>query len=374
VPPPIAYLDHNASAPLLPGVRAAIDAALDLAGNPSSVHRAGREARHLVERSREAVAALVGAEPRDVVFTSGGTEANALALAQAGGWPLALSAIEHESVLKTAPGACLLPVTPAGVLDLHALEGWLTEAGRPAYVSIMLANNETGVIQPVAAAAALVHRHGGRLHCDAAQMAGRAPVSLRALGADLMSVSAHKLGGPKGTGALIAPGESATTALLKGGGQERRLRAGTENLPGLAGFGRAAEVALAAWRPGTIAALRDDLEERILKAAPEARAHGADAVRLANTSCIGLPGAGSEEQVIALDLAGFAVSAGAACSSGKVSPSHVLTAMGEGSSAARSAIRVSLGPATTAEEIGRFVCAWLAMREALTGRARDDAG
>ncbi|MFO1189201.1 MAG: cysteine desulfurase family protein [Alphaproteobacteria bacterium] len=365
----IAYLDCNASAPLLPGVREAIDAALQLTGNPSSVHRAGREVRRAVERGREAVAALVGARPRDVVFTSGGTEANALALAQAGDRSVAVSAIEHESVLLNAGDAVRLPVIPDGTLDLGALKAWLAGIRRPAYLSLMLANNETGVIQPVAEAARLAHKHGVLVHCDAAQAAGRVPVSWGDLGVDLMTVSAHKMGGPKGIGALIAPGDIATVPLFRGGGQERGLRAGTENLPGIVGFGRAAELAAAAWQSDRIEALRDDLEARIGAGAPEAIVYGAAAARLSNTSCIGLPGAASEEQVIALDLVGFCVSAGSACSSGKVTPSHVLGAMGHDAAAARSAIRVSLGPATTARDVEQFAKAWLTMRMALTGRA-----
>lgn len=365
----VAYLDCNASAPLLPGVREAIDAALQLAGNPSSVHRAGRDARRAVERGREAVAALIGARPRDVVFASGGTEANALALAQAGDRPVAVSAIEHDSVLRSVGQADRLPVKPDGTLDLGSFETWLIGTPRPAFVSVMLANNETGVIQPVGEAARLAHRHGALVHCDAAQAVGRMPVSWGELGVDLMTVSAHKMGGPKGIGALIAPGDIATVPLFRGGGQERGLRGGTENLPGIAGFGRAAELAVAAWQSARIEALRDDLEARIRAGAPEAIIYGAAAARLPNTSCIGLPGANSEEQVIALDLVGFCVSAGSACSSGKVMPSHVLSAMGNDVAAARSAIRVSLGPATTAADIEQFAKAWLTMRGALTGRA-----
>ena len=365
---PIAYLDHNASSPVLPGVRDAVGVALDIAGNPSSVHQAGRLARRAIETAREAIASGLGARPRDLIFTSGGTEANALALAQAGDRGIAVSAIEHDSVLASAPTATRLPVTADGVLDLLALEQWLVGMGRPAYLSIMYANNETGVIQPVGEAARIAHRYGALVHCDAAQAAFRLDLSFAELGVDLMTISAHKMGGPKGVGALIAADGCARVSVHRGGGQERGLRAGTENLPGVAGFGHAALKARASWRPAGIEALRNDLEARIRAAAPEARIHGANAARLPNTSCIGLPGAGSEEQVIALDLAGFAVSAGAACSSGKVTPSHVLIAMGEGVAAARSAIRVSLGPATTKDEIARFAEAWLAMRTALTGR------
>lgn len=362
------YLDHNASAPLLPGVRDAVASALDQVGNPSSVHRAGRAAKQAIEQARDAVAACVGARSQDVTFTSGGTEANALALAQAGNRPVAVTAIEHESILAAVPTAHRLPVTEHGILDLNELERWLVEADRPTYVSVMLANNETGVIQPVAEAARLAHRFGALVHCDAAQAIGRLRFAWQDMGVDFMTVSAHKMGGPKGVGALIAAGEQVRVPLLKGGGQERGIRAGTENLPGIAGFGFAAEHAWPAWRSEHIARLRDYLEEMLRACAPEVKIHGGRVARLANTSCVGLPDASSAEQVIALDLVGIAVSAGAACSSGKVTPSHVLSAMGANASEARSAIRVSLGPQTTEVEIDRFIHAWLIMRTALTGR------
>lgn len=362
------YLDHSASSPLRPAARAAVLAALDLAGNPSSVHAAGRAVRRVVEDARAAVARLAGVAPARVVFTAGGTEANNLALRGFPGRRPLVSAVEHDSVLAAVPDAPRIPVDAEGRCDLAALERLLAASDGPALVSLMLVNNETGVIQPVREVARLAHAHGALLHVDAVQAAGRRPLSLPDLGADLMTLSAHKIGGPAGCGALVLAEGVDPDALIRGGGQERGRRAGTENLAGIAGFGAAAAVAAEEAARGTpLAALSSGLEARIAAAVPQAIVAGAGAERAGGVSCIVLPGVAGETQVMALDLAGFAVSAGAACSSGKVKASHVLTAMGCGPEAAGCAIRVSLGWTTTADELARFADAWTAMARRVAG-------
>ena len=353
-----AYLDCNATTPVLPEVAVAIAAALAYPGNPSSTHAEGRAARTALDAARAQVAALVGARPAAVIFTSGGTEANHLALLGVSRARVLVSAVEHPSILEAAPEAERLPVDRHGVLRLDALDAALAADRRPALVSLMLANNETGAIQPVAAAAEIAHRHGALLHTDAVQAAGRIAIDLPTLGADLLTLSAHKLGGPQGVGALVLAGEQLLQPMFKGGGQERRRRPGTENLPGIIGFGVAAAYAAGLADAARLAALRDDLERGVLAIAPEAVIHGAGAPRLPNTSSIGLPGASAAVQVIALDLDGVAVSAGAACASGRQAPSHVLQAMGLPPAAAGEAIRVSLGWSTTAADIERFLAAW----------------
>jgi cysteine desulfurase len=356
------YLDWNATAPLRPEAAAAVTAALALCGNPSSVHRWGRGARRAVEAARAAVARLVGAPQERVVFVSGGTEANHLALLGSGRERVLVSAVEHDSVLGAAPAAERLPVDRDGVVRLDALAAMLAATPGPALVSVMLANNETGTVQPAAAIAALAHAHGALFHCDAVQAAGKMPVDLAALGADLLTLSAHKLGGPQGVGALIVGQDIELTSLLHGGGQERGHRAGTENVPGIAGFGAAAAAAEAL--PAAydrVRGLRDRLESEIAAVAPEAVVIGAAAPRLPNTAAIALPGLAAETQVIALDLDGVMVSAGAACSSGKVRVSHVLAAMGLGPELTGSTIRVSLGWSTTEDDIDHFLRAWTAL-------------
>jgi cysteine desulfurase len=330
---------------------------LERTGNPSSVHRFGREARRALEQARAAVAAMVGAAPGQVVFTSGGTEANNQALRSARG-PVAVSAVEHDSVLAAAPDAPRLPVDAEGRIDLGALERALAGLA-PELVSVMLANNETGVIQPVAEVAEVARRHGARVHCDAVQAAGKLAIDIGALGVDFLTLSAHKFGGPQGVGALVVRDGLEPDALLRGGGQERRWRPGTENLPGIVGFGRACELAMAdADWPERTGALRDRLEAQIAALAPAARVFGRSTERLPNTSCLCMPGVSNQTQLIELDLAGIAVSTGSACSSGKVGPSHVLAAMGVDPDEAASAIRISLGWASTPEDVDRFVEAW----------------
>jgi cysteine desulfurase len=372
------YLDWNATAPLRPQARAAMVAALDACGNPSSVHGEGRAARRLVEVAREQVAALVGASPRNVVFTSGGTEANMLALSPAmgtgGSARLLVSAIEHPSVLaggRFEPAAVeRVPSTADGQIDLAALASRLAAlAGNGRLlVSLMLANNETGVVQPVSQAARLVHDAGGLLHVDAVQAAGRIPCDINSLGADLLTLSGHKIGAPKGVGALIKRPEALTLdPLVKGGGQERGARAGTENVAAIAGFGAAAAAAQrdSAAEHAHMSALRERLEAGIRAATPMAVIFGATAERSPNTTLVALDGMKAETAVIAFDLDGVAVSSGAACSSGKVQPSHVLAAMGVPPGLARGAIRVSLGWNTTESEVDRFCDAWIKVAGAL---------
>jgi cysteine desulfurase len=337
------YMDANATTLPCAAAQAALGEALRMAGNPSSVHRFGRTARALVERARVQVARLVGAKPENVIFVSSGTESNNLALASRGDRPLIVSGIEHDSVLKPAQlaGARILRVQRNGQVDLDDLAIALRETGRPAFVSIMLANNETGVIQPVREAARLVHEAGGLLHCDASQAPGRIALDIGELGGDLVTLSAHKMGGVLGAGALVLRSEIAINPILTGGGQERFRRAGTENVPAIAAFGAAAEEARTNGHAERLSGLRDRLEANL--AGFDIRIIGNEAPRLPNTACIAVAGRASETLVMALDLAGFAVSAGSACSSGKVRPSHVALAMGYGEEVARSAIRISLG-------------------------------
>ena len=357
------YLDYNATAPIRPEAIDAMTRAFAVGGNPSSVHAAGRSARAIVEHARNEVAALVGGPASTVIFTSGGTEANALAIESAvatGSKRLIVSAVEHDSVLESAKasGAAVeyLPVTADGVADLEwlsaRLANWDAADGRP-FLALMLANNETGVIQPVREASEIVRAADGWLHVDAIQAAGKIITDSRALGADTLVVSAHKLGGPQGVGALTFGPRATMVRRQHGGGQERGRRAGTENVAGIAGFGAAA---MASLRHKEIqAGWRDAAAQRL-------KTHGAvvigeSAVRLPNTLCIAAAGYGAELQVMALDLAGIMVSAGSACSSGKVKASHVLVAMGL-HDLAGCAIRVSGGWATTEQDWAAFAAAW----------------
>ncbi|HEY1983175.1 MAG TPA: cysteine desulfurase family protein [Xanthobacteraceae bacterium] len=379
--PERSYFDWNATAPMRPEARQAFDAALRLPGNPSSVHAEGRAARHVVENAREEVAALAGARPGDVFFTSSGTEANMLALTPAietaaekrPRSALLLSAVEHASVRAGGrfPGAAIeeVSVDGAGLIDLDALAKAVAKSPRP-LVSLMLANNETGVIEPVAQAADIVHAVGGLLHVDAVQAAGRVACDIMALGADLLTLSAHKIGGPKGAGALIRRDGDVhfPDPLIRGGGQERGLRAGTENVAGIAGFGAAAAVARRDREPeaARMRALRDALEAGLKAIAPQVVIFGEAAGRLPNTTLFAAPGMKAETAVIAFDLEGIAVSSGAACSSGKVQPSHVLAAMGVSPALTRGAVRVSLGWATTETDVEMFLGAWRKLASALS--------
>jgi cysteine desulfurase len=364
------YLDWNATTPLRPEARQAMAATWDLLGNPSSVHAEGRQARHLVEDARATVSAAVGAEPRNVVFTSGGTEANVLALTPgqrtSAGIPverLVVSAIEHASVLAGG-GFAREAITPVdvsntGVLHLDRLRATL-ENGPPALVSVMLANNETGAVQPIAKAAEIVHAAGGLLHVDAIQAFGKVPFTMNGLGADLVTLSAHKIGGPKGVGVLIlADGVHGVEPLLRGGGQERGRRAGTENISGIAGFGAAVTAAIADLGPDALRLerLRNRLEAG-LRQTPGAVVFSSEVERLPNTTLFTVPGLRAETAVIGFDLAGIAVSSGSACSSGKVQPSHVLQAMGFAAETAMGAVRLSLGWSTREADIDRCLEAW----------------
>lgn len=349
------YLDHCATSPLRPEARAAMAAAFDVTGNPSSVHASGRAARALLEEARARVAILAGAPSAAVTFTSGGTEANVLAIRSAvaaGARRLLISAIEHDCVREAALASGVetveVPVRPEGIIDLGALQALLdapSAAGGPVFLALMAANNETGVIQPTREAAERVRAAGGWLHVDAVQAAGRTPVELDVLGADSLALSAHKLGGPQGIGALVAGARTRIVRDMPGGGQEHGRRAGTQNLIGAAGFGAAVEAALASPRPGPGA--RDAAAAAF--AAAGALVVGAAAPRLDDVLCIAIRDLPSEIQVMGLDLSGVQVSAGAACSSGKVRPSRVLEAMGLGDLAG-CAIRLSGGWSTRPED------------------------
>jgi cysteine desulfurase len=383
---PRVYLDWNATTPLRREAREAMAAAWEIQGNPSSVHAEGRQARRLVEDARALISGAVGAQPGNVVFTSGGTEANVLALTpglrRGAGLPvkrLLVSAIEHASVLAggrfPAETIGTIGVTRSGLLDLERLRAAL-EGGSPALVSIMLANNETGAVQPVKEAGEIVHAAGGLLHVDAIQAFGKIPFDINAINADLVTVSAHKVGGPKGVGALIlAEGFLGFEALLRGGGQERGHRAGTENVAGIAGFGAAAMAAMGVLEPDSVRleSVRNRLENG-LRQTPDALVFSEDAPRLPNTTLFTVPGLKAETAVIGFDLAGIAVSSGSACSSGKVQPSHVLQAMGFGPELAQGAVRLSLGWSTSDADIDRCLEAWRKLAGTLLrGKRRNTA-
>jgi cysteine desulfurase len=371
------YLDWNATTPLRPEAREAMAAAWDLSGNPSSVHAEGRRARGLVEQARTSISGAVGAPPRNVVFTSGGTEANALALTpglrRGSGFPvkrLLVSAIEHASVLAggrfPAVAVSSVGVTSAGLTDLDRLRPML-EGGPPALVSVMLANNETGAVQPVAEAGEIVHSAGGLLHVDAIQAFGKIPFDINAMNADLVTLSAHKIGGPKGVGALVlAEGLLGPEPLLRGGGQELGRRAGTENVAGIAGFGAAAKAAMAVRETDAIRLenLRNRLETG-LRQTPGVIVFADGVARLPNTTLFTIPGLKAETAVIGFDLSGIAVSSGSACSSGKVQPSHVLQAMGLGPELAEGAVRLSLGWSTSDADVDRCLEAWRKLADTL---------
>jgi cysteine desulfurase len=378
------YLDWNATTPLRPEAKAAMAHAWEIGGNPSSIHAEGREARRLVEEARSAVASAVGAEAANVIFTSGGTEANSLALTpglRRGKGPaverLLTSAIEHASVLSggrfAAEAVGRIGIIRTGIVDLDHLRALLD--GPPALVSIMLANNETGAIQPVAEAAKLVRDAGGLLHVDAIQALGKIPFDLASTGADLLSLSAHKIGGPKGVGALVlAEGLEALAPLLRGGGQEKGRRAGTEDVAGIAGFGAAVRAALVAQKHDAVQeeGLRIRLEAG-LQETPGVVIFAGDTERLPNTVLFSIAGMRAETAVIGLDLAGIAVSSGSACSSGKVQPSHVVEAMGYGPELAQGAVRLSLGWSTTEADIDSALEAWRKLADSLLKGRRNTA-
>lgn len=361
-----AYFDYNATAPLRPEAREAVLSALDCVGNPSSIHGEGRKARAVIEKARSEVAGLVNKAGKNVIFTSGATEANATVISQPRFTNIAVGGTEHPSVLEAARRrediVTVLPVDRSGIIELPALSAWLADSDdQPArLVSVQWANNETGVIQPIREIAQTVRDHNARLHVDAVQVAGRLAVDLSEVEIAFLTLSSHKIGGPHGVGAIVqGPGGELRTPMLVGGGQESRLRAGTENVAGIAGFGAAAMCAARDLSEvSKVSASRDRLQSEILRMTPGAVVVGSAAARLPNTLALVLPGLRAETLVIAFDLAGIALSSGAACSSGKVSRSHVLAAMGFGDELAGSALRISLGWATTEDEVERFLAAW----------------
>jgi cysteine desulfurase len=365
-----AYFDHNATTPLDPGVLAAVTRTLaEEFGNPSSVHHFGQRAKAVLDDARTAVARLINGEPSEVVFTSGGTEADNFALRGAaealeptGRRHLIATTIEHEAVLVTLKALArrgwtvtLLPVDGTGIVSPDALASAITP--ETALVSVMHANNEIGTIQPVAALARIAHEHGALFHTDAVQSAGKVAVDARALGVDLLSISAHKFYGPKGAGALWIKRGTRITAILTGGKHERSRRAGTENVAGIAGLGAAATLALAKLEDeaARLGALRDRLEAAVLAAVPGTAINGAITPRVPNTTNISFEGIEAESLLIALDLEGFAVSTGSACSSGTLEPSHVLRAMGLPAHRTQNSVRISLGARNTDAEVDAFL-------------------
>jgi cysteine desulfurase len=369
------YLDYNATAPLRPEAREAALSATTTTGNPSSIHTEGRLARRIVEDARADVARLAGVGSRCVTFVSGGTEAANSALnpcfgAGMAGRPLErliVSGGEHLCVLSghrfPASAVEVAPLAADGRIDLDWLDAAVRRSGR-VLLALQGANNETGVIQPVAQSAALVHAAGGFVFCDAVQLAGRADCDIAALGADALALSAHKMGGPKGVGAIVAarPGFSLGEPLIRGGGQERGARGGTENVAAIAGFGAAARSCFADWSAEAerLLTLRERLARGVRDVSPHAVIFGETAPRLPNTLCFAAPGVEAATLMIALDLAGVAVSSGSACSSGKVAPSHVLAAMGAAPELTRGAIRLSLGWASEEDDVRRFAAAFAA--------------
>lgn len=356
------YLDHNATTALKPVAKAAMLAALDVCGNASSVHSHGRAARATLERARGQIAAFAGApDSKGVIFTSGATEANSTILQAFKGQRTLISGIEHPSVYESSPDALRIPVLSNGLVDLDALEGMLEGAK---LVSVMLVNNETGVIQPVARIAQMAHAAGALMHVDAVQAGGRMAIHMGELGADYLTLSSHKMGGPMGVGAIVAAPRVPPVKLIFGGGQERRQRAGTENVPAIAAFGAVAQSAmddLVDYQ--RLSVLRDDMEARLKVALPQIVFFGNDAPRVANTSCFAMPGALADMQLMALDLAGYSVSSGSACSSGSVKPSHVLEAMGVAPELASCALRVSFGWNTQPDEVVGFVKTYLELSQ-----------
>ena len=345
------YLDHNATSPLRPAAKEAMRAAMEICGNASSVHREGRLARKLLDDSREIIARELGVIAPMIAFTSGGSEANNLALKGVAVERLLVSAIEHPAVLEAAKASgkpvTLIPVTAQGVVDIDALEKLLE--GPKALVSVMLANNETGTIQPLREIVALAQARGALVHTDAVQALGKMPVNFGLLGVDMMTIAAHKIGGPSGIGALVVRDGLPLDPLIHGGGQELRRRAGTENLVGIAGF-----AAVAREKHLEVKVLQDLLEAAL----SDAVIFGKDTQRLANTTCFAHAGMSAETLLMNFDLDGIAVSSGSACSSGKVTRSHVLQAMAVSPELSRSAVRVSLGWNTTSENIEHFIAVW----------------
>jgi cysteine desulfurase len=353
------YLDYNATAPVWPDVIEGVTEAMKVCGNASSVHELGRKVSSLVEEAREKIASLVNAHPSQVIFTSGGTEANNLALSQGRGGCVILASIEHDSILKAHARAKLINVGSDGIICIDHMQSLLAESSAGSIISVMLANNETGVLQPIEHVSAMGRERGALVHCDVIQAVGKIDVNWETLDVDMMSLSAHKLGGPQGIGALIVDEELDFLPCLKGGGQERNRRAGTENVPGIVGFGIAADLVREnKTQMDNTVQLRETMENKLRSIIPEINIHGSSVERLPNTSCFSMPGVEAITQLVALDLDGVMVSAGSACSSGKVTTSHVLKAMGLSNSEASSAIRVSLGWGSKLEDVDAFLSTW----------------
>jgi cysteine desulfurase len=382
------YLDHNATTPLKPEVRDIMLQKLGYPGNASAIHKAGRAARRDIEEARRQIARLVNAGPQTVViFMSGATEANNLVLKGSGCERVLVSAIEHPSILSVIPAKAgvsesadsgfrrndreseIIPVLPNGLVDLEALDQMLEGNDRSTLISVMLVNNETGIVQPLDKVMEIAKRRGALVHTDAVQAAGRIPLDLQNLGVDYLTLSAHKIGGPQGAGCLVMSNCVSVTPQISGGNQEKNMRAGTENLAGIVGFGVAAELAL---RDMTdfqqLAILRDKVETALKKIAPAVRFFGQDLPRVANTTMFALPGVSSETQLIALDLAGICVSNGSACASGTVRASHVLKAMGASEAEAGSSLRLSLGWNSTEKDVDYFILKWAEMYERVKSR------
>lgn len=355
----IVYFDYNATTPPRPEVADAMMEVLRVAGNASAVHASGRAARARVDEARASIAALIGAEPGQIIFTGSGTEANNQALRESGRKRLIVSAIEHEAVRSARADAEISPVDENGIINLEALEKILAASDEPAQVAVMLANNETGVIQPIAEVSSIARRHGALVHCDAVQAVGKIPVDVVALGADSYALSSHKFAGPQGVGVLVMRTPDIIGRFVHGGGQERGLRAGTENVAGIVGLGVAARLAAQALpKYAKLAELRDGLERRLRDIAPDMIVFGQDSERLPNTAKLTMPGVPGDTQVMAMDLAGIAISAGSACAAGKVEPPYVLSAMGVPDDISITATRVSLGWQTRPEDLDKFVAAW----------------
>lgn len=357
------YLDYNATAPLLPKVAEAMQALLGQPLNPSSVHAGGRQAKKLLEDARRDIAQALSAFPNEVLFTGSGTEANNMVLRAFADRPILISAIEHASISKTGKllGAGVIPVDGNGIVDAAALKEQLHALGKPALVSVMLANNETGVIQPIAELSSIVHAAGGLLHVDAVQALGKVPVDWGMLKADMLTISSHKVGGPLGAAALLIRNDLPIKSLITGGGQELGRRAGTENIAAIVGFAVAVKAVAGCADAKRQVMLRKVLESEIRRVAPQARQFVFNVPQLPNTLMVTMPGVKSETQLMHFDLNGVAVSAGSACSSGRIEPSHVLLAMGVPEDEAACALRISTGWATTDDDIQRFVELWKAL-------------
>jgi len=367
-------MDYNATAPIRSSVIEMVAAAMKTVGNPSSVHTAGRGARRLVEEARTKVAALAGSRSRDVTFCSGGTEASNAVIRGSGAASIIVSAIEHDCGLAAAKLAgvpsYILGVSTKGLVDLEQLRTLLAEAPAPALVSVMLANNETGILQSVREVADIAHEFGARMHTDAVQAAGKIPIDFSALSVDYLTLSSHKIGGPQGVGAVITAPTVPLAPLIAGGGQELGRRSGTENVAGIAGFGVAAIEAMDDLADsGRIEAMRDRFETAVLDHVNAVCFIGQEVPRTANTSCVAMPGVKGETQVMHFDLNGICLSSGSACSSGKVKVSHVLSAMGYDNETANASIRVSLGRLSRDSDIDALIAAWKSLYDRTAGRA-----